>query len=249
MPQGSQNQQLSSMIERFTFQRTGIVITVNPFFAQVDVGETVIPAAFVRQSRPVAGDVVVLNRQGASWFVLGTSSASGENEVVNSSFEEVDEASRPTDWIIYNDVGVSTWESVPAPEEAVDGDRVLEVLPVPGGTRTSIIYSRPMTVVTGQLVELSVYANGFYPSDNPTTTDVQLRALWFDSATDLYPTTIAADTTVATVTNIAETETMRSLSGTATVPALATFMRLGIRTVATTNAGAHYDFATARVIG
>lgn len=244
-----QNSQLSSMIERFSRMRTGTVITVNPFFALVDVGTTQIPAAYVRQSAPEIGDVVAVLRQGATWMILGTTSASGENLVQNASFERVSDGdAEPLLWTQYQVTNVSRFESVTDPS-AVDGTRVLEVTPVGALTGTSLVYSQPISVVDGQTVELSAYANGFYPADNPNTADASLRALWFADAIDLYPTTSAADSTIATVNNIAENEVMTLLRGTVVVPVGAVFMRVGLRSVVEFGTGLHWDFATARVIG
>lgn len=246
-----QNQQLASMSDRFTYLRTGIVRSVNPFFALVDIGETSVAAAYVRQSEPEIDDTVVVLRQFATWLVVGTSSASGENLVQNPSFEDAGTDSKPTGWTQYNITNTSTWEAVTA-DDAIDqdgGSRVLEVWGPTALTGTSYVYSAPIGVTPGQTAQLSAYVNGFYPADNPDTTDVSLRALWFDSASDLYPTTIEPDSTIASITNIAENERMTLLSGSVTVPPLAVFMRVGLRTVVSPNAGAHWDFVTTRLIG
>jgi hypothetical protein len=246
-----QNQQLASLPDRFTYMRTGRVVTVNPFFALVDVGGTQLPAAYVRQSEPEIGDVVAILRQFATWMIVGTSSASGENLVQNPSFEEAGTDSKPTGWTQYNITNTSSWEAVSA-DDAIDqdgGDRVLEVWGPTALTGTSYVYSAPIGVEPGQTAQLSAYVNGFYPADNPNTTDVSLRALWFANATNLYPTTSEPDSTIASITNIAENEVMTLLSGSVTVPPLAVFMRVGLRTVVSPNAGAHWDFVTARLIG
>lgn len=244
-----QNSQLSSMIERFSRMRTGTVISVNPFFALVDVGTTQIPAAYVRQSTPLTGDVVAVLRQGATWMIIGTTSSSGDNLVQNASFEEVNgENGQPLLWTQYQITNVSRFESV-TDESAMDGERVLEVTPVGALTGTSLVYSQPVSVEAGQTVEISAYANGFYPADNPNTADASLRALWFANATNLYPTTSAADSTIATVNNIAETEVMTLLTGTVVVPVGAVFMRVGLRSVVEFGTGLHWDFVTARVVG
>jgi hypothetical protein len=107
-----------------------------------------------------------------------------------------------------------------------------------------------MPVVPGQTVELGVYVNGYYPSINLNTSDGDLRALWFANALNAYPTTSAADTVVATFTNITEIQEgpMRSLSGTAVVPAATNYVRVGLRSIVSSGAGLHWDFATLRVI-
>lgn len=245
------NQQLSGMIDRFSFSRVGTVISVNPFFVLVDVGGTVIEAAYVAQSRPAVDDLVSVIRQGASWFVLGTSSATGGNGIENGSFELVTDIGTPSDWTLYNVTNTANFSSIDDPDEAVEGNRLLEVIPATAATSTSIVYSSPMAVSPGDVVELSAYVNGYYPSPSPNTADGDLRALWFANALDSYPTTSAADTVIQAFTNITEIQEgpMRSLSGTATVPAATNAVRVGLRSVVLDGTGLHWDFATARVIG
>lgn len=247
------NQQLSSLTDNFSLLRTGTVTSVNPFFVLVDVGGTVLNAAYVQQSRPLAGDMVCVVRQGASWLVLGTSSATGGNAIMNPSFEELNADGTPAWWTLYQVTNLANWSSIEDVSEAIEGTRLLEVVTRGAAVSTSITYSSAVPAVTGQTVELGVYANGYYPSLNQNTSGVQLRALWFANATDLYPTTSAADTLIdseAGITYISPADgPMRSLSGTAVVPAATTHMRVGLRTVAAQGAGVHYDWASARVIG
>lgn len=251
------NQQLSEMINRFAYVRTGTVTAVDPFFVTVSFavasteGEEVMElrAAYVRQSEPEVDDTVAVVRQGASWFVLGTTSATGGNLVQNPSFEEVDSLQKPVGWILYAVAGVPSFEAVPMPELAVDGTNVLEMVPASGASATGMAYSLPIAVVPGQQWELSVYVNGQYPAENPNTADVSLRALWFADADDLYPTTAAADSTIASITNITEGDTMSVMRGTVTVPGGAVFMRVGLRAVMSAYTGTVWDFVTARQVG
>lgn len=247
------NQQLSSLTDNFSLLRTGTVTSVNPFFVLVDVGGTVLEAAYVQQSRPVVGDMVCVIRQGASWLVLGTSSATGGNAIQNPSFEELAADGTPAWWILYQVTNLANWTVIEDADEAVEGTRLLEVVTRGAAVSTSITYSSAVPVVPGQTVELSVYANGYYPSLNQNTSGVQLRALWFADAFDLYPTTSAADTLVDSIAGITyvspEDGPMHSLMGTAVVPAATNIMRVGLRTVAAQGAGVHYDYASARVIG
>lgn len=239
--------QLSNMTDRFSAMRTGIVQSVNPVFAIVDVAGTAFNAAYIRLAEPKVGDTVAILRQGATWFVLGTTSASGDNLVQNASFEEVvEETGAPLGWTLFNVAGTSTYESVGS-DDAVDGERVLEVLPTTG-TATALVYSQPISVATGESYLLSAYAGGFYPTTaDPDTADAALLALWFANASNLYPTTSSADTTVDTATDVVESPPMTLLSGNVTVP-VDGFMRVGLRTTADAVAGGlHWDFAVARL--
>lgn len=244
------SQQLSGMTDRFSALRTGTITSVNPFFVLVDVGGTVIEAAYLRQVRPAVGDLVAVERQGATWFVLGTSSATGGNGIMNGSFEEVTDFGAPSWWTLYNVTNTANFSSIEDPEEAIEGTRLLEVICATAATSTSIVYSSPMPVVPGQTVELSVYVNGYYPAANINTSDGDLRALWFVDAVNLYPTTSAADTVIQAFTNVPDVQDapMRSLSGTAVVPAGTAAVRVGLRSVLLAGTGLHYDFATCRVV-
>lgn len=249
-------QQLSTMQDRFNFLRTGTVVLVDPFFATIEftvssntgTETTEIRAAYVRQSEPAVGDLVAVMRQGASWFIAGTTSVTGGNLVENPSFELFNEDLTPTGWTLYAISGTPAFRSLEAPQEAVDGERVLEVLPRLTVNSVSFAYSRPIAVVDGQVWELSAYVNADYPNINPNTLDVAVWALWFGDATDLYPTTSAPDTLADTAPNIAETERMQILRGNVTVPAGAIFMRVGLRSAVSAHTSARWDFVTARRI-
>lgn len=241
------NQQLSTVIERTALLRTGIVTQVDPFGVTVEVGENAMRAAYARQSEPEPGDTVVVLRQGASWFVIGTSSATGGNLVYNGSFEELDINATPVGWTLTNATNVMT-ALARADALAVEGSNVVDLFNSGAAAAVSRYYSRPFGVTVGQQLELSAYLNGLYPEGDPNTVDVQLQALWFANATDLYPTTSAADSTAATMNNITEADLMQVIRGTVTVPAGAVFARIGLRTAADPNVGATYDFVTARVV-
>lgn len=240
-------EQLSSMISRFTYTRTGTVRLVDPQHVYVTVGETLIQAAYVRQSEPVAGDTVTVARQGASWFVLGTTSVSGGNAVQNPSFELTDAGDLPTGWTLYNISNTSTAISVDYPERATDGSRLLEVAPDGIFTGQSFTYSQPISVAEGDVWELSAHVNGWYQNTAFTdSADPGLYALWFDSTTDLYPTTAAADTAADTATNIPDADFPMVLRGNVTVPIGVTFLRVGLRTAAAQYTALHWDQVTAR---
>lgn len=241
-------QQLTSLTGRFSRLRTGTVTLVDPFYVTVTVGDTVIRAAYVRQSEPEIGDVVGVVRQGASWLVVGTSSVSGGNSVLNPSFEESGTGGVPPEWTLYDvtDVSISTDTEDP---KAVDGTRILQVAPANALTAVSFTYSNPIAVAQSQVWELSAYTWAEYaPGAAGEISDPGLFALWFGDAVTLYPTTVAADTTVASITNLAESETPSVLRGNATVPAGAVFMRVALRSVLTPFSVLQWDLATARRI-
>lgn len=238
-------EQLSDMTNRYSYTRTGVVVLVDPFLVTVDVGGTQLRAAYSRSVPPRVGETVVLARQAASWFVIGTSSTTGGNSVVNPSFEEVDAGgSQPSSWVVYRQTG-SADVSVEVYDRAVEGSTALHVS---GGSASSLtwVYSDPIQVAPGQQWTLSAYANGAYGGQNVNTTACALVALWFVDSAILYPTVSDPVTVVQNAVNIAETDTMQLLQGNATVPANSFTMRVCVRTATNAYAGAMWDFATAR---
>lgn len=239
-------QQLTSMTGRFSRLRTGTVTLVDPFYATVTVGDTVIRAAYVRQSEPKVNDVVGVVRQGASWLVVGTSSVSGGNSVLNSSFETSGTGGVPPEWTLYNITNTSTSTDV-ADAKAVDGSSILEVAPRGNFSAISYTYSNPITVAQSEVWELSCYTWAVYsPGSAGQVSDPALYALWFGNASDIYPTTSSADTSVAAVSDLAQSDTPVVLRGTVTVPAATTFMRVALRCACTAYSALQFDWVTAR---
>lgn len=238
-------EQLSGLIAQYAHTRTGTVVLVDPFLATVDVGGTEFRAAYTRQSAPRIGDVVALTRQNASWFILGTTSTTGGNEVINPSFAFADDTtSVPLNWTVYRQSGVSDVKVIPY-AKAVEGTTALAV---DSGNASSVtfVYSEPITVAPGQVWTLSAYAIGEYGSASPNTAACALRALWFADGGSLYPSTSDPDTTVQNVVNIPEGDRMQLLSGNVTVPANSTVLRVGLRTALNALTGARWDWVTAR---
>lgn len=238
-------QQLSGMIGQYAHTRPGTVVLVDPFFATVDVGGTEFRVAYTKQSAPHVGDTVVLTRQNASWFIIGTTSTTGGNEAGNPSFALADDnTSVPLNWVIYRQSGVSDVKVTPY-DKAVEGTTALAV-DSGNGASVTFVYSDPITVLPGQIWTLSAYANGSYGSSNPNTAACALRALWFANSGDLYPTTSDPDTTVQNVTNIPEGDRMQLLTGNVTVPANSFALRIGLRTQLSALTGARWDWVTCR---
>lgn len=239
-------QQLSGMIGQYAHTRPGTVVLVDPFLVTVDVGGTEFRAAYTKQSAPKVGDMVVLTRQNASWFVIGTSSTTGGNEVANPSFDLAvdDSTSLPLFWTVYHQSGVSDVKITPY-DKAVEGTTALAV---DGGNGASVtmVYSDPISVAPGQVWTLSVYANGSYGSASVNSAVLALRALWFSSSSAAYPTTSDPDTTVQSISSFPEGDRMTLLSGNVTVPANSTTMRVGLRSQLSALTGARFDWATAR---
>ena len=151
----------------------------------------------------------------------------------------------PTDWIVYQGTGTidPTVETVP---DAVTGSNIL-VVATSTANANGIVYSSPVEVTAGDRIQLSVFASAEYDAGIPETATAVLLALWFNSEADLYPTTSAADTVVATAADLQVRPPWASLSGTVTAPVTGV-MRLGLRSVLDAGQEVHWDFAVVRRI-
>lgn len=223
--------------------RTGTVSAVTATTLDVIVGGTTITAAYLDSYAPVAGDLVVVGNQDASWVVFGKQAGVGPNLVDNPGFEDGGESPGvPTDWFLYDEVGTASVQTLEEPS-APEGSIVLQIYPT-ASARTTVIYSRPFQAEPGWQFAISAFAGGV----GGATGDIELHLLGFANTTDLMPTT-TSDVTAASVLNIAEPAPYTSISGTATVPAGGTLLgRVGLRSVLASGIGMQYDFVIARRI-
>lgn len=223
--------------------RTGTVSAVTATTLDVVVGGTTITAAYLDSYTPVAGDLVVVGNQDASWVVFGKQAGVGPNLVENPGFEDGGEGpGTPTDWFVYDEVGTATLQTID-PGDAPEGSIVLQINP-DASARTTVIYSQPFQAEPGWQFAISAFAGGV----DADTGDVELHLLGFANQTDLMPTT-TSDVTAAAVNDIAQPPPYTSVSGTATVPAGGTlFGRVGLRSVLASGVGMQWDFVVARRI-
>lgn len=227
---------------------TGTVTAVSSTALTVNVRGTSISAAYLQGPSFAVGDLVVLGRQDATWVVLGKLAGVGGNSVLNPSFE-VDGAINgvPTSWNFSTLAGAPA-VSTQATGFAVDGTYELAVS-ANLVAQDSYVYSNPIAVATGQQWAASAFATATYPNGAPTNATAGLYALWFANDTNLYPTTSSADTLIGQVTNLSAAPTHASISGTVTVPAGASFMRVALRSVSVASVTLLWDLVTARRIG
>jgi len=222
--------------------RTGTVTAATPNSLTVDVAGTSVPASFLRSADIVVGDLVALLEQGGSWLALGAIAGVGFNTVENPSFEQ-----GLTNWNVHQVAGVTAAVVQGPTDLAVDGDFYLEAQTA-DATATSIVYSSPAPVTAGDQFTVSAYVWGTYgPTDIPDA-DASLVALWFANATDLYPTTSSADTTIASITNVPSRPPISTLSGIVTAPVTG-YMRIGLRSVLSPAGTLAYDLVIAREVG
>lgn len=92
------------------------------------------------QYQPLLGDLVIVNRQDAQWFVLGTMSGPNNSVALNPSFEEGPGSGDPDDWNSINDTvtaGVPTTDHAFS-TFALDGTGYVVVQMIPTGLGASV---------------------------------------------------------------------------------------------------------------
>lgn len=231
----------------FAQLRTGVVSSATANQIIVNVGGSSIPASWVapfgvtNPVPPVLGDLVVVVRQDASWTVLGRVAGAGSNKVVNPSFEISTANDFPDGWFVHDITGGSSVSVVEFPG-APDGFNIVTVT-TDSASASHYLYSSPIAVATGEQWALSAYVGGDGAS---LTADAALFALWFANPTNLYPTTSAADTSVATLSNVPQSPPFQTLSGVVTVPAATTHMRVAARSTITPDSPLRWDLLLAR---
>lgn len=229
---------------------TGEVQTVSATTLTVLVRSTTVTAAYldIPGGTLVPGDLVLGARQDSSWFVLWRLAGVGTNQIVNPSFEADGSISgTPSGWTTYLISGaatISTQQTGYAPSGLYE-------LAVSSGTaaQDTYVYSSPIAVNPGEQWSASAFATAVYPPGAVFDADIALYALWFANATDLYPTTAAADTLIAQINNIGGPPGHTSISGTVTVPGGVAYMRVALRSITNASITVQWDAVTARKVG
>lgn len=226
----------------------GTVTLVNANLLTVLVRGTTIQSAFIGPTPPEVGSLVALIRDRWTWLCLGRLGGVGINQVQNFSFEDDGTIlTVPSKWFLHQISGAGaprTVESGAAPDGSFE-------LAVDAGVaaQDTYVYSSPISVITGQQWAVSGFASAIYPLAAPITADAALYALWFANDTNLYPTTSAADTLIAQSNDIGPFPTHVPVSGTVTVPAATTYMRVATRSLSAAGVTVLWDAVIARLIG
>lgn len=208
--------------------------------------DTLVDAAYLTSYEPVLGDLVVALKQGNQWVVLGSQAAiPPDNLVANPSFEvDPDGTTPPTDWSIYHGTageGATTNATVTVETQfgslMIDGRKILQVLLGIAGVSITYVSSAPIAVTPGELVTASSYWSSLIINGGAQPADAELLLTWYGNETDTYPTTVAANTSIAKLStpqgDSARWYLLRPVFGSrgTEVPAGATHMRVTLRTV------------------
>lgn len=225
----------------------GTVTLVNANTLNVLVRGTTIQSAFIGTAPPV-GSLVALIRDRWTWLCLGALGGVSANRVQNFSFEDDGTIlTVPSKWFLHQISGAGaprTSQTGAAPEGLYE-------LAVDAGiaAQDTYVYSSPISVVTGQQWSVSAFASAIYPPAAAITADAALYGLWFANDTNLYPTTSAADTLIAQANDIGPFPAHAAISGTVTVPAATTYMRVATRSLSAAGVTVLWDAVIARLIG
>ena len=226
---------------------TGTVTAKSSTTMSVNVRGTTMSLPFIDLgvATPIVGDLVILGRQDATWFVIGRQGGVGTNQVANPSFE-LDGATAliPSQWNRAVIAGAGTPAGL-ATGYAPDGVIELGVTATGGVAQDTYVYSNPINVAPGQVWALSAFASAVYPFGAAVTATAGVYGLWFANDTNLYPTTSAADSLAGSAT-VGPAPTHASVSGTVTVPGGTTFMRVGLRSGSAADVTVLWDLAIAR---
>lgn len=226
--------------------RTGTVAEASATSVFVLVGGTTIEAAFLTSYTPAAGHLVALLRQDSTWLCLGQIAGSGQNLVLNPGFEQSEPGSQPASWFVADLVGVAEAVAVASPD-APEGAQYAQVIS-DSASSSSYLYSNAISVASGDVLNVSAFVMGIYPSDVAQDADAALVALWFASTTDLYPTTSSPDIVVATLNDVPSGPPFSQISGQVTAP-VEGFLRLALRSNLTAPASLAWDLASVRRVG
>lgn len=231
--------------------RTGTVERASGGTAVVVVGATSFEASIIvpfgiddpGAAVPAPGTLVMVGRQDASWAVLGRILGASGNLVTNGSFEDSLPGTFPEGWTLYDLTGLSSAEVV-GDIGPVAGTNAVYITTA-SASGVSYLYSNPIAVDAGDVMQLSAFAGADYEDTSPVTADAALYALWFAEETDVYPTTSSADTLVDSATDIPQVLPWTPLSGSVTAPVTG-YMRLALHTTIASDQGMYWDFAVAR---
>lgn len=233
-------EELSAEDGPFARFRVGTLVSFATNQAVVSLGGSTFPAAYIRGTNLLAGDLVYVSNQSGSWVIHGALAGVGTNLLANfnPSFEDSAPGTEPVLWFLANTAGTST-AAVVQTGDAPDGSQVASV-GTAGGGATAYLYSSPIAVSTGDMFTVSAFAGGEYQPADTATADVALVGLWFANATNLYPTTSSADTVIVSVNDIVQKPPYTTLSGSVTAPVNG-FMRLALRTATVGTQQVYWD--------
>ena len=204
------------------------VPTADTVYVKIQDGSGVFPLPYPAGYVPLADDVVYVLSIGSgateTGIVVMAAAGRSGNRVLNPSFDTVaDLGTVPDNWNHYAAIGTIIVIS----GGNFDLNETPSLVMVSGAAASdSYESSAAIPVTPGEQYELAYIVRMQTGNPNPAAS---LLAMWFASATDLYPATVAADTTASSDTLTGPAADNAAGSGIVTVPDGATHMRVGVR--------------------
>lgn len=186
-----------------TVTRIGVVTMVvesDSITVAISGSGVLIQAAYLfPQYQPLLGDRVVVQRQGAAWFVLGTLSGPINTTLLNPSFEEGIVGALPDFWtiqVISSVAGVPTLTI--ANGGGVSGSKSADfgTDSVVAGTSEAYALSTPVAAAAGSKWTAGLYFKAFMPGP-PNFSSLELFIQFLDPAQVLVAETMVAFADVA----------------------------------------------------
>lgn len=180
-----------------TVTRIGVVAAVveaDNITVRISGSDVLVQAAYLfPQYLPLLGDRVVVQRQGAAWFVLGTLSGPINTTLLNPSFELNAAGVAPDNWtlqIISSGAGVPSFLTYAG--AAVSGSRSADfgVDSVVAGTSEANAYSTPVPAMPESKWTAACYVQvSTEPSQNDFS-DIDLYVQFLDASSTLVSETL-----------------------------------------------------------
>lgn len=221
-----------------TVTRIGVVTAVvesDNITVAISGSGVLIQAAYLfPQYLPLLGDRVVVQRQGAAWFVLGTLSGPINTTLLNPSFEEGIVGALPDFWtiqVISSVAGVPTLTIATGGQ--VSGARSADfgTDSVGAGTSEAYALSTPVAAAAGSRWTAALYFKAFAPG-MPNFSSLELYIQFLDGAQALISETLVtfADVAVDQLTAVyLRLSTTLIPAGAVVAPAGTGFVRLKVR--------------------
>lgn len=179
-----------------TVTRIGVVagvVEADNITVRISGSDVLVQAAYLfPQYKPLLGDRVVVQRQGAAWFVLGTLSGPINTTLFNPSFELNPAGIAPDGWtlqVISSGAGVPT--ALTYAGFAISGSRSVDfgVDSVTAGSSEANLYSTPVPAMPESRWTAAFYVSVFTEPSPNDFSDLDLYIQFLDASSTLVTET------------------------------------------------------------
>jgi len=174
--------------ESSTITRVGVVsdiVEADNITVKISGSNVLVTAAYLfPEYRPLLGDIVIVIKQDAQWFVIGTQSGPNNSAVLNSSFESGAGTGTPTSWTVVND---STAAGTPTTNHAInsfalDGNGLVNVALTTTGAGASVtrLISTQVKASEGERWTAAAFSWAFVTSTSGLSIGAEVRIRFID---------------------------------------------------------------------